>query len=302
MERWQLKQMQGLPLDIKIKKTELRIREFYEQFNGDVYTSFSGGKDSTVLLDIARNIYPNIKGVYCDTGLEFPEIKEFVRTVDNIDWIRPKMNFKEVLDKYGYPVISKEQSEYIYEYRTAKSEKTRNTRLNGNKWGMGKISKKWLYMIDAPFKISDMCCDVMKKRPFHIYERKTKLHPIIGTMADESHHRQTKYLKDGCNSFDVKRPNSRPLSFWLESDIWEYLKTKNVPYSKIYDMGYERTGCMFCMFGCHMEETPNRFQKMQKTHPKQYQYCMNQLGLKEVLEVYGVEYENRQVEFDLKED
>jgi hypothetical protein len=48
---------------------------------------------------------------------------------------------------------------------------------------------------------------------------------------------------------------------------------------------------MFCMFGCHLEKTPNRFQRMKVTHPKQYAYCMEQLGLKEVLEYIGVPYE-----------
>ena len=81
---------------------------------------------------------------------------------------------------------------------------------------------------------------------------------------------------------------STPLGFWLESDIWDYLKKYDVPYSKIYDMGYDRTGCMFCMFGVHLEDQPNRFQKMVITHPKQYRYCMDNLGLRELCGRLGV--------------
>jgi len=163
MEYWQLNQMQNLPLEIKILKTQKRIREWYEQHEGEVYVSFSGGKDSTVLLHIARQIYPDIKAVFIDTGLEYPELRQFVKTIKNVIWLKPKMKFKEVVEKYGYPVISKEQAQYIYQFRTAKSEKTQLTRLYGNKSGRGKISKKWLYLTDAPFKISDQCCNVMKK-------------------------------------------------------------------------------------------------------------------------------------------
>ena len=110
----ELKTRQALPLEIKIRMTEQRIREWVNEFGIDgVYVSFSGGKDSTVLLHIARRIYPDMKAVFVDTGLEYPEIRQFVKTFDNVDWIKPKMNFKQVIEKYGYPFISKEVSECV---------------------------------------------------------------------------------------------------------------------------------------------------------------------------------------------
>ena len=116
----ELKTMQIYPLDLKIMITEQRIIEWVSYYGIDgVYVSFSGGKDSTVLLHICRKLYPNIKALYIDTGLEYPEVKQFVKTWDNVDIIRPKMSFREVINKYGYPVISKEQSQYISQYRNA---------------------------------------------------------------------------------------------------------------------------------------------------------------------------------------
>lgn len=112
---YDLKQMLSLPLNIKVKMTERRIREWVEHFGEDgVYISFSGGKDSTVLLDIARKIYPNIKAMFVDTGLEYPEIRKHVQTFENVDIIRPKMGFRRVVEKYGFPLISKEVSECVY--------------------------------------------------------------------------------------------------------------------------------------------------------------------------------------------
>ena len=142
-----------------------------------------------------------------------------------------------------------------------------------------KISKKWLKMVDSGFKISEKCCDVMKKEPFHRYQKETGRMPITGVMARESRTRERDYLRYGCNSFDSKtNPMSKPMAFWMEKDIWDYIEKYNISYSKIYDMGEKRTGCMFCMFGVHLEKGENRFQRMKKTHPKQYDLCINKLG------------------------
>ena len=110
-----LYQMQSLPLSAKIQMTRQRIRGWIDEYGEDgVYVSFSGGKDSTVLLDIVRKDYPNVKAVFVDTGLEYPEVRRFVKTFSNVDWLRPKMNFRQVIEKYGYPFISKEVSETVY--------------------------------------------------------------------------------------------------------------------------------------------------------------------------------------------
>ena len=283
-----LKHRQQLPLEIKIGLSKQRIIQWYEHFKGQVYVSFSGGKDSTVLLHLARSIYPDIPAVFCDTGLEYPDIKEFVRSTKNVITIKPDMPFNEVIEKYGWPVISKEQSQFIHQYRVAKSEKTKKTRWFGNKWGRGKISEKWKYILNAPFKISDKCCDVMKKRPFHRFEKESGLHPILGIMAAESSKRVQDYNKTGCNAFDAKRPVSKPLGFWLDKDIYAYLRKYEVPYAKLYDRGYERTGCMFCLYGHHLslEKGCNRLELLERDYPKVFKYCMEKLGMKEVLKWY----------------
>ena len=285
-----LKTRQAYSLSAKIYLSTQRIKEWYEYWNGQVYVSFSGGKDSTVLLHLVRSVYPEVPAVFSDTGLEYPEIKEFVKSIDNVTWLKPKLTYKQVIEKYGYPIISKEQSKFLYEYRTSKSEKLKSIRINGNKWNLGKISKKWKFLIDAPFGISDKCCYVMKKSPFKSYETRTKRKPYLGIMADESSMRIQSYVRYGCNAFDLNRPTSNPLMFWIEKDVWQYIREKNLPYSKIYDMGADRTGCMWCMFGVHLEEEPNRFQRMKKTHPKIYKYCIETLGLGNVLDYIDVSY------------
>jgi 3'-phosphoadenosine 5'-phosphosulfate sulfotransferase (PAPS reductase)/FAD synthetase len=302
-----LKMLQQLPLEIKIEKTKQRIIEWYEHYQGQVYISFSGGKDSTVLLHLAREIYKDIEAVFVDTGLEYNQIRDFVKAFDNVAWLKPKMRFDEVLQKYGYPIISKEQSQYISQYRLAKSPKTKETRLNGNKWGRGKISETHKYLIDAPFLISDMCCNVMKKVPIKIYEKENNKKAIIGTMADESEQRKSNWIKNGCNSFNGKRAISKPLSFWTEQDILQYLLMYKIPYCSVYgdiiqdDMGklktigQQRTGCVFCAFGAHLEKSPNRYEKLKVIDFKKWDYCMrdiqdNGLGFGKVLDFINVKW------------
>ena len=109
-----LQELQALPLNLKVRLTQQRIREWINHFGVDgVYVSFSGGKDSTVLMDIARGMYPNIKAMFVDVPTQYPELREFVKTWDNVDVVRPKINFVQVCEKYGFPLISKEVSECV---------------------------------------------------------------------------------------------------------------------------------------------------------------------------------------------
>jgi len=296
IETWQLQQRQSLPLQAKIVLSQDRIRKWYSHWNGDVYVSFSGGKDSTVLLDLVRSIYPDVPAVFVDTGLEYPEIREFVKTIDNVIWLKPKMRFDKVIEKYGYPVVSKENAQKIFEIKNTKSDKLRNKRLYGDINGNGKLPEKWKSLVDAPFKVSHMCCNKIKKEPVKRYEKESNRKPIVGTMAENSRLRKTSYLQHGCNAFDSKRPMSTPIAFWTEEDIWNYIKEKELSYSKIYDIGYKNTGCMFCMFGVHLEKQPNKFQLMQETHPKQYDYCINKLGCGKVMDYINATYKKEDTE------
>lgn len=321
-----LKIMQAWPLERKIRVTQTRIMEWYHYYNGQVYVSFSGGKDSTVLLDLARRVYPDIEAVFIDTGLEYPEIKKFVRTFDNVTTIKPEMKFQDVIKKYGYPVISKEVSECVsqakknvitgkYTYRVERINGTAKDK-HGNPSQFNML--KYKYLMDAPFNVSHKCCDIMKKKPSHKYNKITGKKPITGQMAVESRLRLTHWKRSGCNGFDMKNPMSNPMSFWTEQDVLHYLKDFNIPYCDVYGeivavdqfdgqitinekvdvletTGCKRTGCIFCMFGVHLEKEPNRFQRMKITHPKLYDYCMRPvsekgLGLSEVLDFIGVEH------------
>lgn len=295
---------QALDLPTKILMSQRRIRDFIDKCPGGAYVSFSGGKDSTVLLHLVRSVCEHVPAVFMDTGVEFPEIRQFVKTKDNVVWLKPAMPFAEVLDKYGYPVVSKEVAQKIYEVRTTKSEKLRNLRMEGRKNEDGKVTsrpipKKWKYLIGAPFKISKKCCDILKGGPAEKYEKLTGRNPIIGTKAVDSENRKTDYMRHGCNVFESKRKKSTPLAFWTDADVNNYITMHNLDISPIYAMGYEHTGCIYCAFGCGREKYPNRFQRLQMTHPKLWDYCINKLGWGPVLDYCNVPYLQRHEQIEL---
>ena len=140
----------------------------------------------------------------------------------------------------------------------------------------------------------------MKKDVSHQYQQETGRHPVIATMAAESMLRKVSWLKNGCNAFDAAEPKSTPMAFWTEQDVLRYIKMKNLPMASIYGdiveksdgklmtTGAHRTGCMFCLFGCHHEKQPNRIQRLYYTHPKIYNYILDKLGFREVMEYMGI--------------
>lgn len=365
----------------KVLLTQARIIEFYGGYHegmeyGGAYVSFSGGKDSTVLLHIARQIYPDIPAVFSNTGLEYPEIRRFAKAHDNVETVQPKIPYNEVISTYGYPLIGKEVAEAIYYARKIRSQdvqverererkdklietsgarnrrtvlmgaytpssaythtgqrKTwtrKRTELNGNLTGdetanrragvNGKTGEggafsngeeqfgvkslfnkeKWLPLArDIPVMISNYCCQKIKKDPLNAYKRRTHRYPIMATMAEESRLRKQAWIRTGCNAFEGKI-QSKPMSFWTEQDVFQYIVENDLeicsvygdivavdedgneydPHNLLFDgcrlkcTGCDRTGCIYCGFGAHLERGETRFQRLAKTHPRQYEYCM----------------------------
>lgn len=211
-----LRQMQTVPLAGKILMTKRRIRDWYDAFDGDVYVSFSGGKDSTVLKHIVDSMYSDVPAVFVNTGLEYPEIQQFVREVKagkydcfnpNVEILRPEMRFDEVIKKYGYPVASKRVAGYVETARRNPDSK-RAKWIRGEEWTKFVTGGKWAFLIDAPFPVSAKCCAVMKHKPINQYTKQSGRKAIISTMASESPNREQAWLANGCNAFEAKTPTS----------------------------------------------------------------------------------------------
>ena len=279
--------LREMNLESKIIQTKFLIQQAIREFGLDkVYISYSGGKDSTVLSHIAKSIYPNILHIFANTTNEYPETLEHIRwereeNNTNIITVIPKdshgeiWTFKKVVERYGYPMFSKRVSNAIRTYQHALTSVTKQHSLDY----IDRNFKKYSQYKELP--ISDKCCDKLKKEPLKRKAKELGLKcAILGILSSESYQREKDWLEYGCNVFHERKDNqSRPLSFWTNDDILEYIKRYSVRIPKLYDMGYTRNGCMFCGFGAHLEpDGCNRYQCLNKTHPKQYSYFIENFG------------------------
>lgn len=344
------KKLLSLDLDDKVITSVEKLDEWYTAWGGQCYVSFSGGKDSTVLAYLAAWYLSSFRTppwelnlVFVNTGLEYPEIQKFVneyadwlrrefpRVTVNLHRLRPMMNIRQVVTKYGYSIVSKEVSNCVWLARKS-GNGTRMARLRGellDKDGNPSVYNcdRWGFLLDAPFLVSSECCRIMKKNTTHRYEGKTKEKPIVATMAGEGRQRFQTWLATGCNAFEGKRPMGKPMSYWTEQDVLRYIAGNRIPYASVYGdivasdgendytetlvdcklhcTGCQRTGCMFCAFGAHLEKGENRFERMKHTHPKHYEFCIGGgewdadglwkpnekgLGYARVLDYIGVRY------------
>jgi 3'-phosphoadenosine 5'-phosphosulfate sulfotransferase (PAPS reductase)/FAD synthetase len=267
----ELRRLQSLSLEQKIDHAVGTVEKNCSEVENPVI-SFSGGKDSTVLLHLIRNILKvNMPAVFVNTGNEYPDIVKFVKTFDSVQVIRPGIHLKQIVEKYGFPLISKEYSKMIYELRNGTKHSQRyltGIRQDGKKTTFI-LPGKYRFLINEKFSCSDRCCRFLKKAPT------SKLNCITGEMADESVLRQSAWLRTGCNSFAKGHSISKPLSIWTDKDIYTYINRFNVRICDLYkDMRIRRTGCMFCGFGAHMESL-SRFEVVKEMYPKLYTYFLN---------------------------
>ena len=200
------------------------------------------------------------------------------------------------------------KAERVHRDETSRGNKIRRrTELRGepragvNECGLSAFNKvKWLPLCqDLPIPISHYCCEVMKKSPMRKYGKESGLYPMMATMAEESRVRKQAWLRTGCNSFEGKI-QSKPMSFWTEQDVLLYIVQNKLDICSVYGdiiaedqdgneydaggllmdgcklrcTGCQRTGCIYCAFGTHLEKGKTRFQRLAETHPRQYEYCM----------------------------
>lgn len=348
------RKLQALDLEDKFLTTIEKIGQWEIATRGNWYVSFSGGKDSTVLAYIAAKYLASYRTpphplhlLFCDTGLEYPEIRKFAMSFPDflqkrfptvtIDFqrYRPKRHFFDVMRGYGYPIISKEISFAAYKARRG-SEVSKKMFLGEFENRTGELSRynypKYSFLLNLPILISPICCDKTKKEPSHRYGRETKMLPMVATMAEESFLRKTKWMQTGCNAFDGNNPQSKPMSFWLNQDVLHYIQQEDIPICSVYGdimaydggnyylstlcdaplkcTGCQRSGCIFCGFGAHLEKGDDRrFIRLKETHPKHWKFAIEGgefdtdgmwkpsknpghvgLGMGRVLDYIGVEY------------
>lgn len=182
-----------------------------------VLVSFSGGKDSQVVLDLACRVLPPSKFlvIYSNTGYELPTSLSL---------------YTEIKDYYTqkYPDL---------QFYTAENHKN--------------VLQYW-DELDTPSKVHRWCCAVMKTAP--LYRLLKEIHgtgkqPNVlafeGVRAEESSKRAT-YSRIGKGVKHNNVVNVRPIFEWTTTEVWLYILLNNMPINVAYRKGLNRVGCVIC--------------------------------------------------------
>ncbi|CDB63527.1 putative uncharacterized protein [Clostridium clostridioforme CAG:132] len=301
--------MQALPYEVKIKRAELRAREYIEKLDDmelNAHVSV-GGLDSIVLLLFLRHIGIDVPAISV-SALEDKSIQRIHRELGVIS-IPPGKPKVQILQEYGFPVISKKIAGRIdtLQRPTEKNKTVRHAIITGECGAQGhyaknshmKLPQKWLELFAgyenetenvnykiAPFKVSNKCCLYMKEQPCDRWAKEHKSRPYLGLMASEGGQREEALTEHGCNYFGKGVIRSAPFAPFLRQDLLQlaldlkapvpeiYGTIERRPDGTLYTTGAQRTGCSMCGFGVHMETRPHRFDQLRVRNPKEWEFWM----------------------------
>ncbi len=180
--------------------------------------SFSGGKDSQVVLDLCSRAIPptDFEVIYSDTGYELPS----------------SLALYERVKRY-----------YNKKFPSLKFHLSRNHESVLNYWDM----------IGTPSDTHRWCCSIMKTVPLYKHlrtdnKKHTKFLAFEGVRGEESIKRNdyNRIGKGVKHNFVV---NARPILKWNTTEVFLYLFRNNLTFNSAYRMGKPRVGCILCPFG-----------------------------------------------------
>jgi len=295
----ELTQDQELMLEMAVDDAMFRIKRDYERLEGNIYLSFSGGKDSTVVGELIKmcKLPTDIEFVFSNTGIEFDATKRFVQNYDypNVRMVKPRKPWGKVLKDHGTPVLSKLKSEALGTYQKSIDDPLSTSRgrqlisgvsekggVVGDSRTMYGLAEKHFHFLhpDLEYDIANRCCHYMKKLPFTDYEKDSGVDGAFsGVRTAEGGVRAIAY--DSCVKFKRKHGKdfllSMPIIDWTDEVVELFIKKYNVKLSDAYEVyDLKRTGCVGCPFA---GDNLYHELKMTKEHePLRYKATMKWLG------------------------
>jgi phosphoadenosine phosphosulfate reductase len=218
------------------------IRRAIAQFGDKTVVSWSGGRCSTVVLYLALKINPNIRVIFNDTGIEFPETYAFIKKIRkdwnvNLQVLKPNVSFfRDIVPKYGFPMMRGQ-----YKDNSASKD--------------GK----------------PMCCELLKELPL----REAKITcSITGIRLVESRMRMFGICQKGQFYYakTLKAWRFHPIAFWSTQRLLQFIEKNGIPQNAVYAAGHERCGCWPCTGYLTWRES------LSKAHPKMYRALSKMIG------------------------
>lgn len=187
--------------------------------------SFSGGKDSQVVLDLVTRVIPSkdLVVIYSDTGYELPPSLELYSTVEHFYKAKyPELNF----------YISKNHQQLMYYW---------------DKMG-------------APSRVLRWCCSIMKSAPLARLlkelnggEKQPSAILFDGVRNEESVNRANR-TRIGKNVKHNNIINISPILNWNSTEVYLYIILRDLPFNKAYRLGFSRVGCVICPYSSKWSE------------------------------------------------
>lgn len=260
--------------------------------------SFSGGRDSTIMLHMIEDLgWKNkIKVAHFNTTMEFDATLEFVNKKIaegwQIDITKPAKTMPQIYKEYGKPFHSKYTSEMINRLQRHGFNFKNDTYKDFNelilKYPKCKAALKWLTghdratlvcpkwvkraLVFNEIRIANKCCQFLKKKPAKDYEKQHNIIlSIIGVRQSEGLSR--KYTYKGCVWSDNKHFKFFPLLYFTDQDIKDLVEIKQIELSKAYTIYKQnRTGCVGCPFGKNHKEELEVLKKFEPKRAKIVEY------------------------------
>ncbi len=193
------------------------------------FVSFSGGKDSTVVVDLARRVDPDVPVVWFDSGMEFPETRDYVETLArrwdlNLFRLSTAPSGLEVLvqsgawDHRAEDVPVPDLHEILI---AAPSRRAHADHGPANLWGVRAAESKGraqLYRTHLARQVAehcDGCCtprDAATSRPS--LEQRARHGGLVGRV-------------DGTRSYG-------PIWDWSDEQVWTYLAQHSIEPNPVY--------------------------------------------------------------------
>lgn len=300
---------QKQPYDFKIRYAETRVHEFIRECGiRDLNTHVSvGGLDSITLYLFIKSLGYKIPGVSVSI-LEDKSIQQIHKQL-GLTIIKPYKSKTQVINEYGFPVLSKEIAAKIecLQNPTEKNKTVRHAIITGETGAYGgyrkntrmKLAQRWLDLFGGyenenegvnyqipPFKVSSKCCYYLKEKPCNDWAKENNSVPFLGLMASEGGRRQKSLMINGCNYFGKTTIRSAPFAIFNRQDLLQLALDLNVPVPAIYGeikrkedgtlytTKAQRTGCSMCGFGIQLEKRPHRFDLLRQSNPKEWEFWM----------------------------
>lgn len=318
-------QKQSLPYETKKILVIKRAEEFHDkvtcEMGANVHVSVGGLDSITLLLFLRKYIDKDIKSISV-SSIEDKSIQRIHKQL-SIEILTPYKSKVEVINEFGYPIISKEKAGKIRALQnpTEKNKTVRNAIMTGDCGKQGgfrtgtrmRLPQKWLNLFGgpenekygtnyktAPFKVSNECCYYMKEKPCDDWAKKNNSYPYLGLMASEGGQREKALMKNGCNYYGKTTIRSCPFAIFNRQDLLQLALELNVPIPEaygtierdgeglLYTTRAQRTGCSMCGFGIHIEKRPHRFDRLKEDNFKEWEFWMYRMGWGKVLDYIGV--------------